>query len=220
LRRNLALRLRAREIEMSHHEQNVMIAAFNDRSYALSAVDRLHEAGFSDTEIGILSRDDGEDAVKTLQAARRKKTGPGAAVGAAVGLGVGALVAAVPGIGPVLVGGVLASIMAGAVTGAAAGSLVGALVGLGLDEDVASYFERKFRDGETIVLVVTGDRTPAAFRLFHHFQSTSWAAPQRLATGLDQDRIPTQRLRPVGSPDVRPRAERGRSPERDRDRDR
>jgi hypothetical protein len=189
---------------MTHaSEQNVMIAAFNDRSYAFSAVERLHEAGFTDKEIGVLTHDEGQDAVKTLQDARRNKAGSGAAVGAAIGFGVGALASALPGVGPVLAGGVLASLMAGAVTGAAAGGLVGALVGLGLDEDAASYFERKFRDGETIVLVVSGERTDVAFRLFNQYGASSWAGPRHLER-RDEDRIPTQRLRalrPLGPTD-------------------
>jgi hypothetical protein len=154
---------------MAADNDNVVIAAFNDPEDAKSAVEALHDAGFDDHEIGVLRQDGaGRAEVKPLEQAKGKQAGTGAAVGAAVGLGLGVVAGFLPGIGPILASGILASILAIAATGAAAGGIVGALVGMGISEDDAHFFDHQFREGRTIVLVVSGDQTDLAFRVFHH----------------------------------------------------
>ena len=55
-----------------------------------------------------------------------------------------------------------ASVLAGAATGAAAGGIAGGvtggLMGLGIPEDVAKYYDERFREGRTLLTVRAGDR--------------------------------------------------------------
>ena len=135
------------------------VGVFHSHKEAQKAVRELKDAGFTDDQIGIISRDQ-EGSFQ--EQAEGNKAGEGAAAGAATGLGVGALwglgIAAglLPAIGPVIAGGTLAAIAASAAGTAAAGGLVGALVGLGIPEEEADFYNQQFESGRTIVSVHCG----------------------------------------------------------------
>jgi hypothetical protein len=107
---------------------------FDDYAQAKNAVTALERAGFSSSEISLVSRyrDDGtlaDDASGTAK---------GATVGALAGGGTGLLAAlgviAIPGIGPLVAAGVLATTLVGAAGGTLVGGLVGALTDYGVNE--------------------------------------------------------------------------------------
>ena len=142
----------------SHLNHSVIIAAFDDRAAARTAVSDLVAAGFNHHDIGFVLR--GDDALQggmiTDTAGTKDATGAvrGAATGGIVGGLLGAAVAVlIPGVGPVLAAGVIGSILGGTAAGVATGGLIGALSGLNLSEHEAAFFEREFHQGKALITV-------------------------------------------------------------------
>ena len=150
------------------NEGGTVVGIFQDQPSAEAAIQRLTAAGFADREIGVAVRDRAQqDAITEetgTQAAQGATKGAlgGGVVGGVIGLltGVGALV--IPGIGPIIAGGALASTLAGAGIGAAAGGLLGALVGMGVPEEDAKHFEKRFQEGGILLTVEAGTRAAEA----------------------------------------------------------
>jgi hypothetical protein len=165
--------------EAAQRTGRTVVGLFRNRSEAEDSIRELKQAGFTNDQIGVATRDRSE--------AKEERTGPvkresdpgkvvedtaegmaeGAAVGALTGGVVGGLVGLIgslliPGLGPVVVGGVLASTLMGLGIGAATGGLIGALVGMGVPEEEAKYFDAGFRQGGTLVTVNAGDATDDA----------------------------------------------------------
>jgi hypothetical protein len=145
--------------------QTAAIGLFHDPKDAQRAVRALKAAGFRDDEIGVLSphtHEKGDAATHAVE---------GAMLGAAAGAGTGALWALgisaglVSGIGPVIAGGLLTSVLASAAGTAAVGGIVGALVGLGIPEDEATFYEREFQAGRTLVSVQAVGRAAEAWNI-------------------------------------------------------
>lgn len=121
------------------------------RAQAELIVDRLKNAGFSNSDISVLFADTGS----TRDFAHEKKTkapegatagaGTGGVVGGALGwlAGIGAL--AIPGVGPFVAAGPIAAALSGAAVGAAVGGIAGALIGLGIPEYEAKRYEGKIK---------------------------------------------------------------------------
>jgi uncharacterized protein (TIGR02271 family) len=136
-----------------------IVGLFKNQVDAERAIDRLKQAGFSESQIGVAMRDRSQQQELIegtgTQAAEGAATGAlsGGVLGGVIGLlaGVGAL--AIPGVGPIIAGGALASTLAGAGIGAAAGGLLGALMGMGIPEEDARHFDEGFRAGGTLVTV-------------------------------------------------------------------
>jgi hypothetical protein len=156
-----------------------VVGLFKNRAGAEDAIRDLKNAGFTNEQIGVATRDRnerGEDQTKAAadddqlgKVVEETATGmaEGAAVGALTGGVVGGLVGLIgslliPGLGPVVVGGVLASTLMGMGIGAATGGLIGALVGMGVPEEDAKYFDARFREGGTLVTVNAVDSTSEA----------------------------------------------------------
>src|SRR5688572_17916038 len=147
---------------------STVVGLFKNQVDAERAIQRLKQAGFSETQIGVAMRDRGQQ--KELiegtgtQAAEGAATGAigGGVLGGVIGLlaGVGAL--AIPGLGPIVAGGALASTLAGAGIGAAAGGLLGALMGMGIPEEEARYYERGLQEGGILLTVDAGARAAEA----------------------------------------------------------
>jgi len=146
-----------------------VVGVFADRSRAQEAVRALKQAGFRDDQIGVVGRNDKNEA--TVANASGTHAAEGAGIGAATGAGVGALwalgIAAgmLPAIGPVIAGGLLASVLASAAGGAAIAGVVGALIGLGVPEDEAHYYEGEFKSGRTLVTVKSEGRSTEAWSI-------------------------------------------------------
>jgi hypothetical protein len=160
---------------------NTMIAVgtFHDRSAALDAIRELKQSGFTDRQIGLISKHDSDwndragvkDPTGTYW---EEGSGIGAAAGAATGVGLGLAVAAglMPPLGPIIAGGTLVALLASAGTGAAVGTVVGALIGLGIPEEHAATYERDVNEGRTLVTVSAGDRYTDAVDVLHKHGAT------------------------------------------------
>ena len=131
---------------------------FDSYSQAQAAVEALEQAGFTSSEISLVSRyrDD-----NTLADGDMSNTATGATAGAVIGGGGGLLAAlgliAIPGIGPLVAAGVLATTLVGAAGGSAVGGLIGALTDSGVSEEDAHVYSEGVRRGSSLVTVKTDD---------------------------------------------------------------
>jgi hypothetical protein len=146
--------------------QATVVGVFTNQLLAEHALSDLHEAGFTDEQIGFAVRSKEAIAVNIAPTDSRAHA-IGATTGAVSGGVAGGLLSAaaallIPGIGPAIAGGVLAATLSGAVLGAVAGGLVGALQGMGVSEEEARYYERELETGHTIVTVDAGERKQEA----------------------------------------------------------
>jgi len=148
---------------MQTSQRNTVVGVFEDRRQAQLAVEELKRVGFTDSQIGVITREE-DSARSTTNEEGGSHVVEGAAAGVATGAGVGALwalgIAAgmLPAIGPVIAGGLLASVLASAAGGAAVAGIVGALIGLGIPEEEAHYYEGEVKSGRTLVTVSAGSR--------------------------------------------------------------
>ncbi|MHB0856208.1 MAG: hypothetical protein ACYC5M_01395 [Anaerolineae bacterium] len=134
-----------------------VIALYDDLSDAQAALQDLVDSGFSNRDISLLRRHEGDE--RGVADERGNKAGEGAGIGAGIGAvlgGAGGLLVGlglltIPGIGPVLAAGPLAAALAGAGIGAVGGAVLGALVGLGVPEEQAHYYAEGVRRGGTLV---------------------------------------------------------------------
>ena len=142
-------------------DRTTVIAVFDDRTQAQRAIAELKNAGFTEKEIGVTTRDEDSGDGKLARASDKGDTHAteGAVAGVAAGAGVGALwglgilAGVLPAIGPAIAGGTLAAILSSAAAGAATAGVAGALIGLGIPEEEASYYDKEFREGRTVVTV-------------------------------------------------------------------
>jgi len=179
---------------------------FDDYGQAKSAVTALERAGFTSSEISLVSRyrDDGTLAESSSGAAT------GAAVGAVTAGGAGLLAAlgiiAIPGIGPLVAAGVLATTLVGAAGGTLVGGLVGALTDYGVSEPDAHVYSEGVRRGGTLVTVRTDDsRAGEAERILNaqgpvniearrdYYRGTGWTAYDPKSPGYTADEIRKER---------------------------
>jgi hypothetical protein len=153
-----------------------VVGVFQNRSDATGALRDLRDAGFDESQIGLISKSpydptrEDHTGLKDDPTGTRweEGTGIGAATGAAAGLGLGLAVAAglIPAVGPVIAGGTLIALLASAGAGAVTGTIVGGLIGLGIPEDEAASYETEVNEGRTLVTVSAGDRYPEALEVF------------------------------------------------------
>jgi hypothetical protein len=130
---------------------------------AVSIVNQLLGAGFSDDDISVLFPD--KEGTRHFAHEQQTKAPEGAAGGAGAGIviggvlgwlvGLGTLI--IPGIGPFLAAGPIVLALAGAGAGAAAGVLSGALIGMGIPEFEARQYEGKMKGGNILISVHTVD---------------------------------------------------------------
>jgi Lytic transglycolase len=130
---------------------------------AVSIVNQLKGAGFSDNDISVLFPD--KTGTRHFAHLQRTRAPEGAAAGASGGiviggalgwlLGIGTLV--IPGIGPFLAAGPIMVALAGAGVGAAAVGLTGALIGMEMWQYEARQYEEKMKSGNILVSVHTED---------------------------------------------------------------
>ena len=135
---------------MAMTQDLLAIGIFRDPTQARRAIDELKRAGYSDQEIGYLTRvgteERGDDMVSSAAT--------GAVGGGIIGGLLGAVVSLfIPGIGPFVAGGILAATLGAAGVGALAGSLIGILTGMGVPEEEARFYQRELEAGRTIVTV-------------------------------------------------------------------
>ncbi|CAM5194806.1 General stress protein 17M-like domain-containing protein OS=Bosea thiooxidans OX=53254 GN=SAMN05660750_03342 PE=4 SV=1 [Bosea thiooxidans] len=127
--------------------------SYENYDTARAVVERLEDAGVSDSAISIIGR----DPRATEESNAAEGAGIGAGLGGAAGLLAGLGIMAIPGIGPVVAAGWLATTAAGAVAGAAAGGLIGSFTSAGVSEEDAHYYAETVRRGGTVVSVRAED---------------------------------------------------------------
>jgi Heat induced stress protein YflT len=128
--------------------RTIAIGVFSDHKQAEQALEALHHAGFTDEQIGFITRhrtSDGENEFPDDAATNVPSTAAGAVVGGVIGAAVSLLI---PGLGIALAGGILA-----AVFGAVAGGFAGSLVSIGIPEEEAHYYQEQLMAGRTLVTV-------------------------------------------------------------------
>src|SRR5690349_15682484 len=151
-------------------DRTTVIAVFDDRAQAQSAIADLKRAASTEKEIGVTTRDADSGDGRLARVADKGETHAkeGAIAGVATGAGVGALwglgilAGVLPAIGPAIAGGTLAAILSSAAAGAATAGVAGALIGLGIPEEEANYYETEFKAGRTLVTVDAGARLQEA----------------------------------------------------------
>jgi hypothetical protein len=132
---------------------------------AVSIVDQLKVAGFSDNEISVLFPHLAE--TRHFAHEQHTKAPEGAAVGAGSGVilgaafgwlvGIGTL--AIPGLGPLVAAGPIIAALAGAGGGAVVGGLTGSVIGLEMPEFEALPYDDKMNGGKILISVHTADGT-------------------------------------------------------------
>src|SRR5436190_22016407 len=158
---------------MTRPATSTVVGVFESPQRALRAVMDLKAAGFTEDQIGVLSRNDEGKVVGKTTDDRSEATG--AATGAAAGAGLGAswgfgiLAGVLPGIGPAIVGGTLGVLLSSAAAGAAAVGIAGALVGLGIPEEHASFYEREFKSGRTLRTAAGDENSPSAEQIIQAY---------------------------------------------------
>lgn len=159
---------------------NTIVGVFSTAQSAQRAVMDLRSAGFSDDQVGVISRNsDGKVVSKGGDGETGENSAGGAATGAAAGAGLGALwglgilAGVLPGIGPAIAGGTLGILLSSAAAGAAALGVAGALAGLGLSQEDAGYYENEFKSGRTLVTVKAGAKSAAAERIIAQHGGTT-----------------------------------------------
>lgn len=149
---------------------------YDDASTAREVVSALEDAGFTSSEISLVTQR--ADGVKTTTAADVDDDADGAKTGATIGLvagtGAGLLaslgVLAIPGIGPLVAAGVLATTLATAAAGTVTGGLLGALVDYGVSPEHADVYAENVRRGGTLVSVrADGERLKEAEEIMQEY---------------------------------------------------
>ena len=181
---------------------------YDDLAEARRAVEALQNAGFSDSEVSIVSR--AGDGTVTDERTQSSGAVTGAEVGGAVGVGAGILTAlgvmAIPGIGPLVGAGMLATTIVTGTGGVLAGGLVGALTDFGIDEADADVYAEGIRRGSSLVTVTTSDdRLPEAdgilrqyapvdtVRRRDEYTQAGWRGSNENANLSDQNETPRNR---------------------------
>ncbi len=155
---------------MPHRKKSTIVAVFETRSRAEQAIADLKSAGFSDKQIGMISRDASGKLVDQNDETLAEE---GAVTGAVAGAGAGALVGAgvlagvIPVVGPVLAVGALGTVLLNAVGGAAIVGIAGALIGWGIPEEDAAYYEQEVVAGRYLVTVEANGKADEARRILH-----------------------------------------------------
>ena len=132
---------------------------FDSYSQAQAAIEALEQAGYTSTEISLVSRYRDDNTL--VDDDEMSGAATGATAGALVGGGGGLLAAlgliAIPGIGPLVAAGVLATTLVGAAGGSVVGGLIGALTSAGVSEEEAHVYSEGVRRGSSLVTVTTDD---------------------------------------------------------------
>lgn len=146
----------------------LVTGVFNNSTDAQRALDALATAGFTSSEVSVLTSESTSDNAFAVRTG--SKVGEGAAVGAGLGGAAMALIVGLSAVGIVASGGLglvaagpIVAALAGAGAGAAAGGLVGGLIGLGIPEHEAKYYDGVISKGGVLIGVKSeGERRDRA----------------------------------------------------------
>ena len=143
---------------MNTQQSSTVVGVFEDKTHANKAITELHQAGFTQSQIGVLMQH-AEGAGNIPATEQDSHAASGALTGALTGLGLGALAGlgvlagVIPVVGPAIAAGTLGVILSNAAAGAGIVGLVGALVGSGIPEHEAKYYQGELEAGRSVVTV-------------------------------------------------------------------
>ncbi len=176
-------------------DNQVVVGVFETRSQADAAIHELESAGFTNEQIGFVSRDAANEENPAAEGGVQVLATADAATGAVSGGIIGGIIGAaaallIPGIGPVIAGGIIIAALSGIAIGAAVGGLVGALVGLGVPEEEARYYQSEFELGRTIVAIRAAGRVQEAREILHRnggYDATTRFAQSQVPSSYGQN---------------------------------
>ena len=152
---------------MNTQQSSTVVGVFEDKTHANKAITELHQAGFNQSQIGVVMQHAG-GAGNVPATEHDSHAASGALTGALAGLGLGALAGlgvlagVIPVVGPAIAAGTLGVILSNAAAGAGIAGLVGALVGAGIPEHEAKFYQGELEAGRSIVTVNAGSRSGEA----------------------------------------------------------
>jgi hypothetical protein len=155
---------------MNTQQSSTVVGVFEDKTHANKAITELHQAGFNQSQIGVLMQH-AEGASNTSVTEHDSHAGSGALTGALTGLGLGALAGlgvlagVIPVVGPAIAAGTLGVILSNAAAGAGVVGLVGALIGSGIPEHEAKYYQGELESGRSIITVNAAGRNGEAIAI-------------------------------------------------------
>jgi uncharacterized membrane protein len=128
----------------------IVVGVFQEPAQAHRAIEELRQAGYSDDEIGYLTRASAKEPDENTGTFITNSAVEGGLVGGLIGTAVALLI---PGFGTAIVGGILAASLGGAAIGAAAGGILGALISIGIPEEEARHYKKELEAGRTVITV-------------------------------------------------------------------
>ena len=155
---------------MNTQTSSTAVGVFEDKTHATKAITELHQAGFNQSQIGVLMQH-AEGAGNIPATEHDSQAASGALTGALTGLGLGALAGlgvlagVIPVVGPAIAAGTLGVILSNAAAGAGVVGLVGALVGSGIPEHEAKYYQGELESGRSIITVNAAGRNDEAIAI-------------------------------------------------------
>src|SRR5262245_12062761 len=122
-----------------------LVAIFDDRNEAETAVRDLEQRGFNQDQVGMVisGSEVARGGMITDALGTKDKRGAiaGATAGAVAGGILGAAAAiALPGVGPMIAAGIFTAAFGGAAAGTAVGGILGAMSGLQVSQEEAEYY--------------------------------------------------------------------------------
>lgn len=168
---------------MPNRKKATIVGVFETRGRAEQAIADLKSAGFSDQQIGMVSRNaEGKLVDKNDETLAEEGAVTGAVAGAGAGalIGAGVLAGVIPVVGPVMAVGALGTLLLNAAGGAALVGIAGALIGWGIPEEDAAYYESEVVAGRYLVTVEANGRADEARAILSRhggFDSTSRPTP-------------------------------------------
>ncbi|GER88393.1 hypothetical protein KDW_25550 [Dictyobacter vulcani] len=156
---------------MTTAERTTAVGVFSEQALAEQAMSQLHKAGFTDEQIGFVTRDPQQSQTSDVE---NTSSAGSAAAGAVSGGVIGGIIGAatsllIPGIGPILATGILVTTIGGVALGALAGGLAGSLMHLGVPEHEARYYEDQLNTGRSIITVNAPGRYNEAVNILRQY---------------------------------------------------
>jgi hypothetical protein len=139
---------------------------FETQDDARKAIAALKQAGFTDAQIGVASRE-WTQKLQEVDVEEQHTAEKGAVAGVLLGGSLGAtlgLIGAilVPGAIPIIAGHAILSALGAGLLGAAGGAFAGPFIALGFSEEESREHARHVEAGRTVLLVYTPDRQEEA----------------------------------------------------------
>jgi uncharacterized membrane protein len=136
---------------MALTQGTLVVGVFKEAEQAHKAIEELRQAGFSDEEIGYLTRASANGPDETTETNIINSAVEGGLVGGVIG---SAVILLLPGIGPIIAFGLLVAELSAIALGTLAGGLLGALINIGVPKEQAHHYQKALEEGHLVVTVI------------------------------------------------------------------